>query len=228
LLTRLGLIAWYTPEIDTSIKVLSSTFLTGWLYDSVFYLYASIPFILLLWLTPEKLWQKKSFQWLINIWLLISIYILCFIVVSEFIFWDEFQVRFNFISVDYLVYRKEVMDNIQESYPVLSILMALIPATLMVYVLFKKGVNHAVTIKSSLLQRSMVAVSLFALLGSVFTLVDQSQRTSFTNNFNKELASNGPYQFFSAFRNNELEYSEFYQKIDISKADKYSSSTARG
>ncbi len=38
--------------------------------------------------------------------------------VAEWLFWDEFGVRFNFIAVDYLVYSDEVLNNVLESYPI--------------------------------------------------------------------------------------------------------------
>lgn len=220
LVTRVALLFWNSVSVDFSLNSVSAMFAIGWLYDTAFYLYASIPLVFILWLTPEKLWHKKFFQWLMLFWVFVSIYILTFVVVSEFIFWDEFQVRFNFISVDYLVYRKEVLDNIQESYPVLTIVMALLPVSLLIAVLFHKVINNALKVHSSFWQRSIPAISLLIMTLLVFTGVSQSQRSVFTNNFNKELASNGPYQFFSAFRNNELEYTEFYQQIDNKKADK--------
>jgi hypothetical protein len=37
--------------------------------------------------------------------------------VAEWLFWDEFGVRFNF-AVDYLVYSDEVLNNLLESYPI--------------------------------------------------------------------------------------------------------------
>ena len=33
------------------------------------------------------------------------------------------------------------------------------------------------------------------------------------NAYRHELASNGPYQFFAAFRNNELDYQQFYSTL---------------
>ena len=44
---------------------------------------------------------------------------------AEWTFWEEFQTRFNFIAVDYLVYTTEVIGNIRESYPVAAILAGL-------------------------------------------------------------------------------------------------------
>jgi hypothetical protein len=41
---------------------------------------------------------------------------------ADFLFWEEFGVRPNFIVVDYLTYTTEVIDNIIESYPIGTIL----------------------------------------------------------------------------------------------------------
>lgn len=49
---------------------------------------------------------------------------LLFNALAELLFWIEFETRFNFIAVDYLVYTREVIGNIRESYPVMPLLMA--------------------------------------------------------------------------------------------------------
>ena len=54
-----------------------------------------------------------------------GLYALLFSAVAEWLFWDEFGSRFNFIAVDYLVYRQEVTSNISESYPLQWILPAI-------------------------------------------------------------------------------------------------------
>ncbi len=50
-------------------------------------------------------------------------------------------------------------------------------------------------------------------------LVDQQfPRGQGGNAYQRELASNGPYQFFAAFRNNELDYTQFYASLDAAQA----------
>lgn len=55
----------------------------------------------------------------------ITIFIFVLVIVqnaiSEFFFWNEFGVRYNFIAVDYLVYTNTVIGNIMESYPVIPL-----------------------------------------------------------------------------------------------------------
>ena len=40
-----------------------------------------------------------------------------FVAVAELVFFAEFDGRFNFVAVDYLIYPTEVVNNIWESYP---------------------------------------------------------------------------------------------------------------
>ena len=47
-----------------------------------------------------------------------ALFVIIFLATAEFIFWHEFTTRFNFIAVDYLIYTKEVIGNIRQSYPV--------------------------------------------------------------------------------------------------------------
>ena len=39
--------------------------------------------------------------------------------VSEYFFWNEFGLKYNFIAVNYLVYTNDVIGNIMQSYPVI-------------------------------------------------------------------------------------------------------------
>ena len=220
LITRLGLTIWSFSEIDFSFLNILLILLIGWLYDTVFFLYASIPLIFVYWLVPEKMWHSRIFNGLIKLWFIITIFILCFIVISEFIFWHEFQVRFNFISVDYLVYRKEVMDNINESYPVLLILGLMVPVSLLIAAGFRKVINQTLNVSSKIIPRTGVSLALLLLTFLAYNFIDQSLFHSLSNNYNRQLAANGPYQFFAAFRNNQLDYDYFYKQIDKQLADK--------
>ena len=63
--------------------------------------------------------------------------------ISEFFFWNEFGVKYNFIAVDYLVYTNEVIGNIMQSYPVIPLFSTLfIVAGLVTYFIVKKSKNY--------------------------------------------------------------------------------------
>ena len=63
--------------------------------------------------------------------------------ISEYFFWNEFGVKYNFIAVNYLVYTNEVIGNIMQSYPVVPIFGTLfIVAALITYLIVKRSKNY--------------------------------------------------------------------------------------
>ena len=64
--------------------------------------------------------------------------------VSEWFFWSEFGVRYNFIAVDYLVYTNEVVGNIMESYPVVPLFAGVLLLTVgCTWLLFRREIRRA-------------------------------------------------------------------------------------
>ncbi len=94
----------------------------GLIYDIAFISYFYTPFVLLFLILPYKWLNKTIFKYLVQAGVFAVLYGLGISMFAEWYFWKGFGVRFNFISVDYLVYRREVTDNIIQSYPVLLIL----------------------------------------------------------------------------------------------------------
>ncbi len=69
-------------------------------------------------ITPSR-WRETRWQNPIKLALFgLNAALLVFLAFSEFTFWEEFSTRFNFIAVDYLIYTKEVIGNVRESYPI--------------------------------------------------------------------------------------------------------------
>jgi phosphoglycerol transferase MdoB-like AlkP superfamily enzyme len=145
---------------------------------------------------------------------LISLYGLFFLILAEWTFWDEFGVRFNFIAVDYLIYTHEVVQNIIESYPLGKLLTGVFLITVSVFWIVRH--HFAVTFhnKETFSRRIKIAGLLFLLpIVSYFSIHRTTYQFS-QNTYLNEIAANGAYQFFSAFRNNELNYRQFYRLAD--------------
>ena len=78
--------------------------------------------------------------WLFSFVVFLFVIIIIQNAISEYFFWNEFGVRYNFIAVDYLVYTNEVIGNIMQSYPVIPIFTGLfIVSGLISYVILKKS-----------------------------------------------------------------------------------------
>src|SRR5207344_3303039 len=87
--------------------------------------YAKTTFALWLALAPERIARSWAYRAASIAWFSIGCFVLFFTAAAEWLFWDEFGARFNFIAVDYLLYTHEVIGNIWESYPTGKLLVAL-------------------------------------------------------------------------------------------------------
>ena len=84
----------------------------------------------------------------------------------------------------------------------------------------RRPLTQALAAPGLTLGQRLGGIAVLALLGglSVLLVDQQFPRGQGGNAYQRELASNGPYQFFAAFRNNELDYSQFYATLDASEA----------
>ncbi|WP_249673468.1 LTA synthase family protein [Pseudomonas abieticivorans] len=197
-----------------------AVYLTGLVYDLAFLAYAAVPLALYALLCPARLWQARAHRLWLQGLLALSVFLMLFVAVAEWLFWDEFGVRFNFIAVDYLVYSDEVLNNLLESYPMGTLLSALAVAAVVVSLVLRRPLQRTFAAPvGDWRQRLALVASVAVLAGGCVLWVDQDQpRGRGGNAYQNELASNGPYQFFAAFRNNELDYGQFYASLPAAQA----------
>lgn len=215
LLTRSALLIGYWGEAGASSAEILRIYAVGLVYDTAFLLYAALPLALYLLLCPQRLWRHRAHAAFLHVLLGISLFAMLFTATAEWLFWDEFGVRFNFIAVDYLVYSEEVINNILESYPVYPLIAALALIALILTIALRRIVSAAVSAVPMPRKTALGAwavVLACALLGTL-AINQNFPRGLGGNAYQNELASNGPFQFFAAFRNNELDYLQFYATL---------------
>ena len=213
-LTRITLMFMNFKNIDTNIIILLKTFSIGFFYDMLTFSYYFIPLIIYLIFIPQKIFNTKFHSILLTLIASIIIFVLIFGGVSEYFFWEEFGKRFNFIAVDYLVYTHEVIRNIQESYPIPIILSVIAFISISIIYRFKNAF-FPITDNTVLKERLRIGGILLLLPLIFFNLLDKQGLSNVSDNiYNNELAKNGTYSLFSAFRHNELDYYEFYKTMD--------------
>jgi len=219
LISRLALLLQGRNDVAWDASLLGS-FGFGLWYDLQAASYALVPWFLLTLLLPSALWRSKAMMWVVSALLLIYAVVFIFIGVSEWFFWDEFQVRFNFIAVDYLVFTQEVMDNIQQSYPMPLIYTGLaLVAAGVVWMTWKLGwVSWVCAGDSAWRLRVAPVIGIAVSVVGISYGLSQSQLPRFANEFNRELAKDGPYAFCAAFWESEIDYDRFYLKQPIEKA----------
>jgi len=224
--TRSALFLYSFSNVDTVTFSTFQLFLVGLFYDIVAYFYYIIPFVIYLFLIPTKVFNFKIHKIISLVVFFGVLYSVVFNGVSEWFFWEEFGKRFNFIAVDYLVYTHEVIRNIQESYPMPLLISVIFIVTLGIfYVMNKKSQTFQTFFNDTSSYKSRLVVTIVLLMIPVisfYTLEKQSISNAVSQNrYNQELSKNGFYSLFSAFRNNQLDYNEFYKTQDNNKVLKH-------
>ena len=221
LATRLALTMQSWSQIDHSPLTLLTIFGIGLFYDLASGLYLAIPLALYLLVTPRRLLQSRWHRLVLYPAFFAFIYALGFLAMAEWLFWDEFGVRFNFIAVDYLVYTHEVIGNITESYPIPKLLTGIGIVSALLFLVLRPRLERIVAKErlaaddvARLRQRTVAAFVFLLLPLLAFFGVSSPADAAVRNRYEKELAENGLYQLFAAFRGNSLDYRTFYLNID--------------
>jgi phosphoglycerol transferase MdoB-like AlkP superfamily enzyme len=139
--------------------------------------------------------------------------------ISEYFFWNEFGVKYNFIAVNYLVYTNEVIGNIMESYPVIPLFSGLfLIAGIATYFIVKRTRNYIDEIPTfpEKLKISVIYLALF--VAALYAVPSLAKKENSQNVFTNELQANGMYRFYLAFMNSELDYFKFYKTLPENEA----------
>ncbi len=211
LVTRVVLLVKAFPNLDPTPLLLAKVFAVGFFFDCVTFSYFAIPFFLYALFVPDRVFRWRPILWTATFLLT---YALLFNIVSEYIFFDEFGSRYNFIAIDYLIYTSEVIRNIWESYPVIWIFGIIFVLNIFVFLFLRRFIDQGRDTVTTLGTRLKKGSLLILLPMMSYLFVDHTWNSISPNNFANELAANGIYSIASAFRNNELEYTSFYASED--------------
>jgi phosphoglycerol transferase MdoB-like AlkP superfamily enzyme len=187
-------------------------------FDCAVAILALTPLVLWLALAPDRVARSWPYRMLTLIAFWAACFSLLLLAVSEWLFWEEFGGRFNFIAVDYLLYTHEVLGNIWQSYPVGRILAVLAAvAGIGTWVLARRlwrasgaPLGWRIGLGAVLLQALLVA--------AVLRFADSDQKVFSAQDAQNELAGNGLFEFFAANRRNELNFDRHYATLPIAEA----------
>lgn len=214
-LTRVVLLVFEgDADVYTSLFTLAKIFSIGLIYDMGALSWLLIPFALVALFCSNSRRGRNIHKWLSTLLFAGFAGNAVFQVVSEFLFWNEFSSRFNFIAVDYLVYTREVFGNIWQSYPMEIILFGIIVVTVGVLATVGKRYMAAAAAPSpSFKPRLLRTGMIIALPIAVFFGLGDGPNNLLDKPVERELAWNGNYSLFRAFNNNDLSYPAFYATL---------------
>ena len=223
LVTRIVLAAKSFQSISFNPLDFILSFLSGFFFDLIAFSYYSLPIALIIFLVPSVVSRSKFYKGLCWFFYGLTIFIWIFNAFAEYFFWDEFEVRFNFIAVDYLVYTNEVIGNIVESYSIGSLIaiVASLTAIAIFWLIKNNYVDGSLKSDSTYFTRfkNLILISIVPLFAILFVNINWSRISN--NSYNNELAKNGFYSLFEAYKNNQLDYDRFYYTIDDKSANNH-------
>lgn len=176
----------------------------------------SLFFFLMCW---RPSWIKPIREGLYFFTLFLFVTVILLNAVSEYLFWEEFGVRYNFIAVDYLIYTNEVIGNIFESYPVVPLFTLLGLISLLISWLIFRRTKAFFDVIPVLFQKVKLSAIYFSILAlGLFSLPRLFAKSFSENVYANELRADGLFKFYEAFSNSNLSYKEFYPVLDEKRA----------
>ncbi len=220
LITRIGLFWLVIDQIDIGFLELIRIFGMGFVFDLGSLLILICPLVVLISCWPNSWRYPKVYAILQIIYSLVFVFITLLVAIIEFVFWDEFNSRFDFHSVDYLEYPYEVVNYFNEYYSLFIYILAVFILVVIVLLIVKRiGIMKMIDPPNTtskgrmLLLGSWFIISLFYL----FVINNTMAETSW-NRYNNELTKAGIYAFFSHFYFTEVPFEEEYMTINSTDA----------
>lgn len=201
--------------IDFSIINLFKILVIGIFYDIGVLSYVLLLYTIYLLIIPKKFHGSKLDKLITKFTYGLLLFVFIFSFLAEVPFWQEYQRRYNFIAVDYLLYTYEVVENIHQSFPI-PLLVGVIVLILIISIRFAKKRNaYKLTFESDDSFNKKIIPAFFAvLIFSLFHFKVKNTNAEIFDNINEsELAKSGLFSFFAAYKSNELNYKEFYDTI---------------
>jgi phosphoglycerol transferase MdoB-like AlkP superfamily enzyme len=197
---------------------LTRGFAYGLGFDLATAAYALAPFALWLLLAPGRVAGSWPYRAASIAWFFGACFAALLLGISEWLFWEEFGGRFNFIAVDYLFYTHEVLGNIWQSYPTGRLLVALAFAAAVLTAMFARPIWRWSAAPAGWRPALAAILAMALLIGGVTRFVDGDSKNFSGHDAANELAGNGLYEFFSALRRNELSFDRHYATLPLAEA----------
>jgi len=211
-LTRVGLLAFNGDATLLAPTTILPILAIGFVFDLAAACWWLPPFALIAAFWPDGPRSRGVLLATVGVLSGLTFATWAFVAVAEFVFWNEFASRFNFIAVDYLIYTREVIGNIRESYDLRPLFAGVGVAALVMLALTWPALRRATQPAGMGWRGRLGRLAVFLLLPAISFVAVDARYKEFTEQAQAtQLAGNGHYEFWHAFRTNEIDYAQFYR-----------------
>jgi phosphoglycerol transferase MdoB-like AlkP superfamily enzyme len=190
-------------------------FATGALLDLQAALWLTAPLVLFLAFLPRRWLARAGMRTTLAVGLAAAFGFALFVAAAEFFFFQEFDGRFNFVAVDYLLFPTEVVGNIWQSYHTGLVLAGIGLVSAVAFVIFRKFLRPSARGETARGNRiAFLAVYGAALALATLALPRDFARVSSDRVVN-ELAGNGYRSFWLALSGQDAPYEGLYRTNSV-------------
>ncbi len=209
---------WYSfgRPAEVSAIALPAALLGGSANDAVAALYLLAPMAVFLSVLPDRPFDSRWAYGLRLAAVFLFLAVVGFLAVVEYYFFQEFDARFNIVSVDYLLYPTEVVGDVRAEYPLVPVLVSVCAAAVAVLVSQRHRLVPRRTAPSRLPGRALALAGYGALVVLAAFTSDTDVFAVSGNRVTDEIVANGTSSFFRALRTSEIDYHDYYATRDPS------------
>lgn len=207
--TRLVLLALHHGVATDGLAGVLRALGAGFAFDLLAAGWAVAPWMLWLALVPARRQSGRAHRLLTRLLVALAVGGVGFVAAAEVFFFLEFDGRFNFVAVDYLLFPTEVLTNIWESYPVVPVVGGLAIAALAVFLLLRRPVERAFAAPPRFAARAAVTAGFAAILTVLTAALPAAPHVADDRALN-EIAANGWCSFAAALAGTDAPYVGLY------------------
>ena len=211
---RTVLLVQYADYTTLSLRELLSIFTVGLRFDLLVGLCYVLPQMVHLTVFTNGRLLGRISRWLLDVEWLIGLMLLPFIFVAEYIFFEEFQTRLNYIAFEYLVYPTEVCCNIWQSYPVVDLLSVVFVIGGAFWLSVRQLSFKRLTAPVRWISRYAILTGYLATVGILWATLSMTTFQITSDRVANECASNGVYSFFAYAWTCNVDYEQHYLTLD--------------
>ena len=215
-LTTLRIILLFTMAEVSNLSPLTllNVLATGLRFDLLALLCFALPQILQFSLWPEgRLNNFISRIFIEGAWLSAFLF-LPFLCVVEYLFFDEFQSRLNYIAFEYLVYPTEVCCNIWESYPLVDLFILIGLVGFLPWLVARRHFNRVLTTSLPFSRRLTFLGGCLSTILALWFTTDSSSLHHTEDRVTNECSWNGMYSFIYYAWTCRFDYNQNYLSLD--------------
>lgn len=205
--TRLILLGMHLGEARDPLPQVIAALASGLRQDLLEALWLCLPLALVLLLLPGRWLARPLGRRALAGTGLVATFALLFVAVAEVLFFAEFDGRFNFVAVDYLIYPTEVTTNLRESYPVPAILLVLAALAAATWPLLRRGVDG---VSGALSARGRVTAGSVYVAALALAVATRPVQPVSSDRPLNEIAGNGYAAFWEALLGMDAPYQGLY------------------